>query len=87
MWEDNLPQVAIEMRAQGIPLLVSDAGGAKELTLSKEFVFDAGDVDDFISRLSALAECPDKLADYWNGAPKLTTMEAHIRELAVYYEG
>lgn len=87
LWEDNLPQVAIEMRAQGIPLLVSDAGGAKELTLSKEFVFDAGDVDDFISRLSALAECPDKLADYWNGAPKLTTMEAHIRELAVYYEG
>lgn len=87
LWEDNLPQVAIEMKAQGIPLLVSHMGGAKELSRANDFVFTAGDVDDFINKLTVLIEYPYKLSDYWNNAPELTTMEEHIKELAVYYEG
>lgn len=87
LWEDNLPQVAIEMKAHGIPLLASDAGGAKELALSEDFVFKAGDADDFIRKLSALMEHPDRLEDYWGHAPRLVTMEEHVRELMTYYAG
>ena len=29
LWEDNLPQVAIEYIASGIPIVASDAGGTK----------------------------------------------------------
>lgn len=86
MWEDNLPQVAIEMRAYGIPLLVSDLGGAQELTLSRDFVFKAGDKNDFLGKLSALIECPDRIEEYWVQAPKLTTMYEHIEELMKYYK-
>ena len=44
MWEDNLPQVAIEMHARHVPLLTSDLGGAQELANFPEMVFKAGDV-------------------------------------------
>lgn len=85
LWEDNLPQVAIEMKAHGIPLLVSNLGGAKELALSEDFVFEAGDIDDFIRKLSVFIEFPDRLEAYWDHAPRLVTMEEHVRELMKYY--
>lgn len=87
LWEDNLPQVAIELKAYGIPILTSHLGGAKELTLSKDFCFHAGDVEDFNEKLSAFTANPERLGEYWLGAPKLPTMEEHIEELMKYYLG
>ena len=87
LWEDNLPQVAIELKAYGIPILTSHLGGAKELTLSKDFCFRAGDVEDFNEKLCAFTANPERLGEYWLGAPKLPTMEEHIEELMKYYPG
>lgn len=85
LWEDNLPQVAIEMKACGIPVLSSDLGGAKELSGSEYFVFEAGNREDFERKLRYLAECPDRLGDYWDPAVRLVTMEGHMQELMGYY--
>ena len=87
LWEDNLPQVAIEMKAYGIPVLTSDCGGAKAPTKSDEFCFPAGDVEDFQRKLSAFVAAPERLGAYWVDAPKLPTMEEHIADLMKYYLG
>ncbi len=87
LWEDNLPQVAIEMVALGVPILCSDFGGASELTKSDLFKFKGGDESDFINKLQGLVNYPDKLNEYWEYHPPLTTMKKHIEELTVYYGG
>lgn len=85
LWEDNLPQIAIEMSAYGVPVLCSDRGGAKELTENPNFVFEAGNVYSFITKLGFLIDHPDLLNGYYKGYPKLTTMNEHIKELMRYY--
>ncbi|MGH7227520.1 MAG: glycosyltransferase, partial [Gemmataceae bacterium] len=42
LWEDNLPQVAIECVASGVPVLTSDRGSAQELLRCPQLVFRAG---------------------------------------------
>ncbi|MBI0549615.1 glycosyltransferase [Pectobacterium parmentieri] len=52
IWEDNLPQVAIEMHCRHIPILTSDLGGASELhNRNKYFTFRSGDVSSFNEKL------------------------------------
>ncbi len=86
LWEDNLPQVAMEMKACGIALLCSDLGGAKELSPSADFVFRAGDRQDFYRKLQSLVDGQVLLDDYWQDGRALTNMERHIRELEMVYE-
>lgn len=87
LWEDNLPQVAIEFKASGIPVLCSNLGGAKELAGSDDFVFEAGNTNDFISKLIYLIKNPKLLNNYWKGTPMLTTMQVHMNEIMKIYEG
>lgn len=85
MWEDNLPQVAIEQIAYGVPVLTSDLGGAKELCNDLNFVFKAGNVTDFINKLYNIYEHRELLLEYWKSAKKLTTMQDHVKELKGFY--
>lgn len=85
LWEDNLPQVAIEMKANGVAVLTSDLGGAKELTTSEKFVFEAGNQADFLEKLLEFVKCPETITEYWNNCPKLLTMQEHIDELLESY--
>lgn len=85
LWEDNLPQVAIEMKAQGVPVLTSHLGGAKELTLSKEFVFQAGEREELIRKIENFVKTPERLEEYWDHAPRLKTMAEHVEELGAFY--
>lgn len=87
LWEDNLPQVAIEFKASGIPVLCSDLGGAKELAGTNDFVFKAGNIEDFINKLTHLMNNPPLLYDYWKGTSLLMTMKVHINEILEVYEG
>ena len=87
LWEDNLPQVAIEMKAQGIPVLTSSLGGAKELTRSEKFIFKAGDREAFIERVGFFVRNPDRLEEYWRQAPRLVSMQEHVEELKTFYMG
>ncbi len=85
MWEDNLPQVAIEMKAKGVAVLASNLGGAKELSSAEEFVFKAGDREDFENAIRRLIGAPSLFEKYWQGQMKLVTMEEHLKQLEEIY--
>ncbi|WP_238368587.1 glycosyltransferase [Mesobacterium pallidum] len=85
LWEDNLPQVAIEMHARHIPLLTSDLGGAQELGNCRDLVFRAGDEKDFADRLKLVLDGKISTKKYWEGAMTPYSMEDHIAELLEVY--
>lgn len=85
LWEDNLPQVAIEIAANGIPILSSDLGGAHELSKSEKFIFRNGDISDFIQKLKAIQENVNVLSEYWENYKGLPTMAEHVEEIERYY--
>lgn len=86
LWEDNLPQIAIEFVSMGIPILTSHLGGAKELSSAEEFCFCAGDHDDFIKKIKAMVDDPLLLHQYFEQGKKLTTMDEHIKDLIKIYQ-
>lgn len=85
VWEDNLPQVSIEITSFGVPILASDLGGASELCESSDFKFKGGDVKDFQEKLTNLVSNRKKLKEFWKYYNKPTTMEQHLDELYKYY--
>ena len=85
VWEDNLPQVAIEFAAYGVPVLASNLGGAHELSKSEKFMFTAGDIDDFTEKLRSIVEAPKVIDEYFDKMMRLVTVEDHIDSLIESY--
>ncbi len=85
LWEDNLPQVAIEMVACGVPILCSDFGGASELCSCEIFKFKGGSQEDFTRKLKYILDNPKILKEYWENHKGLTTMNEHVKELCSIY--
>lgn len=83
LWEDNLPQIAIEMIANGIPVLTSNHGGAHELNTHPMFTFK--DSEDFKNKIIKIVLNKNLLKEYWLHAIPLTTMEKHINQLISIY--
>lgn len=86
LWEDNLPQVAIEFKAMGIPVFASNRGGPSELSDAQEFIFKSGDKDDFIQKLADIIENPGIFEKYWDKQMKLITMSEHVCQLLSVYQ-
>lgn len=85
LWEDNLPQVAIEMVAHGVPVLASDLGGASELSNSNLFKFKNGNIEDFNDKLIKIINNREILEKYWEKYMPLKTMNQHVEELKDVY--
>lgn len=85
MWEDNLPQVAVEMHARHIPLLTSDRGGAQELGNCPALVFKAGNAPDFTHKLREILAGTTTPAPYWATARPPVAMADHIPALLALY--
>lgn len=86
LWEDNLPQVAIEMHCRRIPLLTSTAGGAKELHHNNpKFTFISGNIDSFKIHLENLFKKGIDKHQYFSNVLTPKTMQEHILELDQYY--
>lgn len=85
MWEDNLPQIAIESVAFGVPVLASSAGGASELSGSNLFRYECGNQEELLKRIMHFLDVPEDLLDYWKSHNGLVTMQMHIDELFGYY--
>jgi glycosyltransferase involved in cell wall biosynthesis len=81
LWEDNLPQVAIECVGSGVPILTSDRGGARELLGCPDLVFRAGSRADFFAKLSAVLDNPAILSGALAGRARLYTPEEHYERL------
>lgn len=87
LWEDNLPQVAIEMAARGIPLLTSDRGGAQEIGSNPDFIFRSGSKRDFCRKLQRLISGEVPLGTFWEHPTTIRSMEDHLAELMRFYKG
>ncbi len=85
LWEDNLPQVAVEMIAMGVPVLSSSFGGASELNSNKAFTYNGGDIEDFKEKLIYIYQNRYLLKEYWSAAAQLTTMKMHFDQLKQFY--
>lgn len=85
LWEDNLPQIAIESVAYGVPVLASSAGGPSELTDSPLFRFEGGNEDDLLEKIMHFVDNPADLAEYWKHHHGLVTMDKHWNEMIEVY--
>lgn len=84
LWEDNFPQVAKEMYAHGLQIFSSNRGGAKELCASDDFVFEAGNHEDFINKINYLVDhMPECFTQ--NSTFKLTSFATHVNKLQSIY--
>lgn len=87
LWEDNLPQVALEMYCRGIPLLCSDRGGAKELGGCPDFTFRAGDVAALNAKLIEILEGRLAVDAFWADSMQPMTLSEHAEQLRGFYRG
>ncbi len=81
LWEDNLPQVAIECVASGVPILTSDRGGAQELLGCPDLVFRAGSRADLYAKLRGVVADPSILASALAGRSRLFSPHEHYARL------
>lgn len=85
-WEDCLPQVAIEMVANGLPIITSHRGGAKELGGgNSSFVFTANSQSELIDIWRRLLDNELLPGDFWDTASDLVTMNDHVTRLMRLY--
>jgi len=86
LWEDNLPQVAMESVCYHTPLLSSNLGGAKEMGgCNPLFLFDANDKADLTAKIKAFVDQPLLLLQFWETSVPPVTMRNHILELLDIY--
>ncbi len=85
LWEDNLPQVAIELVSRGVPILTSDRGGAQEIAAEASFTFRTDSPRDLPERLAALARKEIVLASFWSNPIRIYSLEEHVQDLERYY--
>lgn len=87
LWEDNLPQVAIEANCHNVAVFASDLGGPAEVTgRNPDFTFDAGSHPDFIAKLSKIVSEGITVEGYWKGTMMPINMEQHCEELRGIYQ-
>lgn len=85
LWEDNLPQVAIEMASRGVPYICTDRGGAKELTKCNKFVFSADSTEEFCEIIRHFIYHTDELKEFYDDYQGLTTMSQNVDQLLEIY--
>jgi len=85
LWEDCYPQVAVEFVCNGVPIIISNLGGAKEISSNPDFEFDVGSHMGLIKLIDKFANDKQKLSSFWDKEPRILSMDAHIDELLEHY--
>lgn len=85
LWDDALPQVAIEFVCHGVPILVTDRGGQRELAADPAFIFPAENVAEFWDRLERIWTKRSELQRFWTLPRPLRTNAEHAAELVEIY--
>lgn len=87
LWEDCLPQVAIEFVCHGIPILTSDLGGARELGKNDNFVYSAKSKSDFEDKVASFVYNKSRLNGFWENCLQQKTVAEHVDEIDALYQG
>ena len=85
LWEDCLPQVAIEFVCHGIPILSSDLGGAQEIGNNPNFVYISKDKNSFEEKIASFIYNKNRLNTFWDTFTPPKTIEKHVEELDSIY--
>jgi glycosyltransferase involved in cell wall biosynthesis len=85
LWEDCYPQVTVEFVCNGVPAIVSNLGGAKEVSSNPDFEFDVGSHTRFIELIEKFANDKQKLLNFWNTQPVIRSLDVHFDELFDHY--
>lgn len=85
LWDDALPQVAIEFVCNGVPILVTDRGGQQELAADPAFIFPAESIAEFWDRLERICAKRSELQRFWTLPRPLRTNAQHAAELLEIY--
>lgn len=85
LWEDCLPQVAIEFVCHGVPVLCSDLGGAHEIGNNKNFIYKSKDKNDFEEKIISFIFNKNRLNLYWDNFKNIKTIEDHVNEIQKIY--
>lgn len=85
LWEDNLPQVAIEYHARKIPIITSNKGGAPELSRNSDFTYDSLNREALYRILEDIISGRLNHDKYWGGSMKPISMEQHCATLLNQY--
>lgn len=85
LWYDALPQVAIEFICNGVPILVSDRGGQKEIINHNDFVFSAGNTTDFWNKVRKILHSKEIIEDFWHSGVTVFNIDQHINTLINLY--
>jgi len=86
LWEDNMPQVTLELLACRVPVLCSNRGGAQEYVRHPAFIFDPDKEGDFQSKLRTIRENPHLLSEFWKEARPVKSLNQHFEELTEIYQ-
>lgn len=85
LWEDNLPQVAIEYHSRKIPIITSDKGGAPELSGNKAFTYHSLNKEELYEILENIIAGKLTHDDYWKNAKTPVSMQKHCQNLLTQY--
>lgn len=81
LWEDNLPQVAIEYHSRKIPIITSDKGGAPELSNNSNYIYESLNREELYEILQKIIDGKLTHDDYWLNARQPISMQEHCYNL------
>ncbi|MBU1036402.1 glycosyltransferase family 4 protein [Patescibacteria group bacterium] len=86
LWWENSPTVVYESYSYGVPVLVSDSGGSKELVKDNKtgYIFKSGDISDFTRYLDKISQNRQNLAELGVSGRQFIQeyqLESYIRRL------
>ena len=85
LWEDCYPQVTVEFVCNGVPVIVSNLGGANEVSSQPDFEFDVRTPTRLISLIEKFANDKQELSKFWSKEPVIRSLDAHFEELFDHY--
>ena len=87
IWREDSPLTIHEAFLSGIPALVSNLGGSRELVRDGAgFTYEADDPNDLLRTLRRLYDKPGLARDLASSAPDVNPMDEHALELSNIYE-
>ncbi len=85
LWEDCLPQVAIEWLAHGVPIACSDRGGAGELCGNPDLRFAVDSAQPLAQLLLRIHRSGLRIEEAWGRPPRLHSNQQHAQALLDVY--